>query len=1035
VANLSPNFPLVSIQAAFSTGAIGQDSASLTTPTSPGWTMNDAVYSIMDATTVLGPTAAGSTVTLPSSWAIGNVYPAWSSLATYAVGGMVTHAGQVWYAVADSLNVIPSANVSEWVLVSPDWADITQVVTGMDFSQGSQYEVSGPETGSAKLTCVDVPENLQPGNPSSPYNSGNNKLVPYRPMAIHAMWPNPAAPAVGDPDYAGPYNIVNDVNALHPVTPLSTSASNFEGLTPPLGEWAAQNAASPDVELSQSTTHVRTGTFSMQILAQVGAPGTATLLIPTVPGDTFTASVYVYNPSVGGATSVGLEVVSGNGTSLGSASTAVKNAFTRVTVTFEAVSWASQLRIESVFTTAGAAVWADDVQVEWGALAGAYTDTDGQGMYPQFFGYAERYPTRWESSGFQGWTDMECVDAISMSSRTFLFDALQNQIMAELMDYYPNPAGGNLKMPSFYWPLDDGVTPQQQFYLQSQVQPVAQSAYAPTRTADSGQLPLYQRTLGVPPPGIPPAGAWIGTDAASQLIDSVSSGNFNSGAGASGVGYYMHTDIAADTWNIDISGTPTVITPAVGCVVAAPNSVPGQNGIIWHAADVARGAYVQLRINNKKITMDWDDGAGQVGTGAFATPPGIGSDMTDGYSRLWQVEMPTGTGVPRLLQNGIELPLTPAPTPATFAGFSPTVLDIGQSPQATGGRAEPQFTGQISNLYIGPAIDSRQVFLAMADLAEESTPDRIARLANYGFQFGRSIAIKPPAAGVESVDVGTLQGLDKKTLTAALTEVADTNIGTLFADRSGGIEIVSLWNLIVKPLVATFGEDTVAGEIPYLGDIKYSMDPQFIYNMVTATQRASLNRTTNALIWQPTVNPPNTGGEGAKVTGTNLASLNAYMENDLVTEIIPKDASFCNVWVTQKLLQFSDALNRIDSMQVEALSHPAALPTVLGTPLYSKVQVTRRMGNNVTMSTPNLITKASVRVEWGASGGQWLVDYQLADFSKLQPAPGDVCWYMEDPVASIMGVTTVLCEDPPPPTSWLIGVIGSSETGTTTFFG
>jgi len=1021
----SENFPLVHVQGAWSTGAIGQEAGSLSV-SSAYWTMDDATNSIMDATTLLGPIPPVVTQ-IPALWATGVLHPTWDSSTTYAIGDVVQKLGVFYVALAVTTNEDPPATPTVWGVITPDWGDISHLVTGMDFSQGSQYEVSGPEAGNAKVVCVDVQEQLQPSNPTSPFNTSPNALVPYRPLAIHAIWPNPEAPS-----FTGPANIINDVNQWHDVTPLDTTTSNFETT---LGQWEVQNnpplwdsgktypvgvvvksgalhyvsiaestgqdpATSPTFWtlttraffLTRVTTPTRSGGGAMSQTSLIPTGSAATLLVPTVPGETFTASIYTNNPSINGALQTSLTVVNGQGQELGVDTTTTLDAWVRLEVTFVATSWASQLQIAGAFTTTSSAVYWDDVQLEYGATAGVYTDTEGLGMYPQFFGYVERYPTRWESDGFQGWTDLEAVDAISMSSRTFLFDGIQSQIISDLQNYYPNPVQGNKAMPSFYWPLDDGVSPEQMVTLRQQGQPVSQSAYAPTNTVLSGQAPLSLLTLGVPG-----ANTTVSTNTASPMLDSVNTSSWSSTGSGNNVGYYMHTDIATDTWVCAGDTTPT--TPTIGAIVAfnAPD-----NMIVWHAADLARNAYIQFRLNARHPQINWSDGV-NTGTAQYAV------NMDDGFYRLWTVVMPTGVGVPRLYLNGGEVPLTvPVPTPLNYAGFSPTSFDIGQSPRANIiGAQEPPMDGAISNVWIGPEIDSLEVFKCMADLVEESTPARIARLGGYGFQFGRAIALRSPDAGSESVAIGTLQGLDKKPLTTALYEIADTNVGQMYADRSGGIRIVSNVELLTEQQRASFGEDVQGGEIPYLGDIKYSLDPQFIYNVATATQRPSLYGFTQASVWQPGPTPK-IGGAGAKVTGTSVESLSNYMENDLVTEIIPADASQCNTWVTEKLLRFSQPINRLESLKVEALSHPAALPTALGLGLWTKVDVTRRMANNVTITGPQLITKASVSVQWGASGGQWLVDYQMSDFSMLTPDPGSIRWHMGITTESIMGVSTIL---------------------------
>lgn len=58
----------------------------------------------------------------------------------------------------------------------------------VEITRGRQYELGVAETGTAKLDFSDPRELLNPGNPSSPYNSGTNSILPFRPIQITAEW-------------------------------------------------------------------------------------------------------------------------------------------------------------------------------------------------------------------------------------------------------------------------------------------------------------------------------------------------------------------------------------------------------------------------------------------------------------------------------------------------------------------------------------------------------------------------------------------------------------------------------------------------------------------------------------------------------------------------------------------------------------------------------------------------------------------------------------------------------------------------------
>ena len=90
--------------------------------------------------------------------------------------------------------------------------------------------------------------------------------------------------------------------------------------------------------------------------------------------------------------------------------------------------------------------------------------------------------------------------------------------------------------------------------------------------------------------------------------------------------------------------------------------------------------------------------------------------------------------------------------------------------------------------------------------------------------------------------ISTMQALSftfNKAVTEALQQITDSEGGVFFIAKDGTFTFQNRWNR-TKTLtsVATFGELTTSGEIPYLGEVRMDFEPMYVFNDVTWKQQA-----------------------------------------------------------------------------------------------------------------------------------------------------------------------------------------------------
>lgn len=298
---------------------------------------------------------------------------------------------------------------------TPSWADLTSRVLAFTTTRGRQYELDQVQAGECTITFADPDEALNPANTGSAYYPN---VLPYRRLAMAAMWP-PSAALAGGP------NLLNS-SALAP-GPYDPSFETY-GSVP---SWVVTFATTPSISSAQAFQGTKS--LAWTVTASGGEQVTGWNLL-CVPGEQYTVSAYVYQ------TAANTTAIFINGGAGGTNSTAT-NAWTRLTVTFTATSFAHQVYVGSTAPTLSGSIWLDAVQMETGSSASTWSSV-GPVIYPIFGGYVERWPTTWNHQGTYGICDVTAVDALGVLALATLDSEVSNQIQA--------------LAPTYYWPLWEG---------------------------------------------------------------------------------------------------------------------------------------------------------------------------------------------------------------------------------------------------------------------------------------------------------------------------------------------------------------------------------------------------------------------------------------------------------------------------------------------------------------------------------------------------------------------------------------------------
>ena len=296
------------------------------------------------------------------------------------------------------------------------WVDLTsrvQLPAGITITRGRQSEVADIQPGTLALTIDNSEGALTPGRTSSPY-------YPYvrRGTPIRVSW--------RDKDLYGTANLLAAADAT-----FETGVGSWLA-----GYWGAE--APPTIAVSAVRAHSGAQSLLVTWPATVAGGTGAEVGIDLVIGRTYTARAWVYVPT--GSPDVRLGDVFG--WSGWSATTAVKNAWVALTVTWTAVTTTHYLGVTPVAaTTAGTQVWIDDVQVDEGSALTAGFTTAAPVVSTRYTGYVSEWPLTWPD-GVTSWATATVTAADSLrrlGATADLRSIVEEEISADTPTGRPGP--------------------------------------------------------------------------------------------------------------------------------------------------------------------------------------------------------------------------------------------------------------------------------------------------------------------------------------------------------------------------------------------------------------------------------------------------------------------------------------------------------------------------------------------------------------------------------------------------------------------
>jgi hypothetical protein len=279
--------------------------------------------------------------------------------------------------------------------------------------RGRQYELGHAEAGTLTLDVTDASEYLNPVNTGSPWNSGPNKLLPYRRIQIGAWWNAATNSTAG--------------NLLNPANRSSTASTFYDPSFESLNVWWGVLTGSPTRTIVGSPVHSGSSAMSVVCAAATDVP---VFRMMTVPGQMYTVSLWIQVSAAHTVTATFLDYPNAAGATLATTASTTTGAYERLVLTGVAVGAVSAVKLVVTAGTFSTTYFVDDVQAELGATATTFTSS-GPTYVPIWTGYIERYPQSWDMAGFRGVKPLTAVDALSPLSRIVISQSYLATILAD----------------------------------------------------------------------------------------------------------------------------------------------------------------------------------------------------------------------------------------------------------------------------------------------------------------------------------------------------------------------------------------------------------------------------------------------------------------------------------------------------------------------------------------------------------------------------------------------------------------------------
>lgn len=558
-------------------------------------------------------------------------------------------------------------------------------------------------------------------------------------------------------------------------------------------------------------------------------------------------------------------------------------------------------------------------------------------IYGIFSGYMERWPAVWTDPHW-GEINAVGVDTYALFSKT-----LQNMIREEIL----------LDKPVCYWPCNDNSAAQVALNIgsQSTKTPLAISLATNSVNAFNGFFGDSTLGYGGTNYAISPTSSSVNTSLGQPLVygglgvpvgDNLPPAPFLPSLGGNGVTIILFTGLGPFK-----NGASSQVTSGhISLFTAVGNSNPIFE--IW-----LDGSY------NLNLTT-WNVNTGAQSTGFITGPFDTARNNTLGTSNDAVIAITVQQGLFFLYVNN------------AYGNFTNQVVPVQESWNnfEVLGRVDP-FISTARYGYI--AVNNIAIYDRILPL------DRIAAIMNsrfgaindYGdYRVNRLLSYQQATQARIYNDIRSAQtqltgAYDQAGLNvgSAINNVAVCEAAFTYIDRNGYFVYRARQNATDRGIQATFGENTAAGEVPYMVTLEIDFDPSYVYNDVQVTYIGSPN-------------PAQTQALAGTVTSfTDAASIAQYGDRSLsVSQYVLNAAQVSNLG-NYLLNQYKQPMQRVARVLVQPIKNPTSFSTLLALDVGDRIVLNRRpVGANAIALTVTIIGIAH-DIDWAA--GKWDIHYDI----------------------------------------------------------